>query len=498
VEIKFTIIHNGIIYGIPEGTKVPEKPTNCIDLQALLSVAIRWEDQEAILWHITKYINHSQWSWAFLGAKKGIELNKLKLSDYQFDKQLLESFYQHGIGDAIRTNEWWIPYESGAKKMKEGGIYPLLGVEAKQVYQRRHKEGYGLGASEWFEIPQATFNAEDGLIHDAFEYRTVLRLIPQPNSEQTYKSNEEIMHQSYADTDEQDEKVMTDFHRLMRDAAFIKGVRKLCFIARTSGGTAGRDEELCNALNDVESMLTNPKYNVEGTEVSEPPKPDQAISKAIYLLQQVALADKDMVKRDGAAVRYQELAREALKILFERKVIGEAKTPDQKPVEEEIQYWAGRLIGHDQAYEVAEEIVDYINKVKTVGGGSVPTPDNELLKAHVYRFKEPENINFTDSSGHHTKTPNQGGDPRDQLRPPSFFNPHNSTLIEQLKKELRETTDCDSSWHSGVNDGMYRLLQYLVENKMLVGDRFKEESGDRITTRKESSSKTRHRKLRNG
>lgn len=48
------------------------------------------------------------------------------------------------------------------------------------------------------------------------------------------------------------------------------------------------------------------------------------------------------------------------------------------------------------------------------------------------------------------------------------FNPHNSTLIEELKEEFRNTTQCDSSWHSGVNDGMYKLLQYLVANDLII------------------------------
>lgn len=49
------------------------------------------------------------------------------------------------------------------------------------------------------------------------------------------------------------------------------------------------------------------------------------------------------------------------------------------------------------------------------------------------------------------------------------LDPHNSELIERLKTELKETTHCDASWHSGVNDGMYRLLQYLIENKLVTG-----------------------------
>jgi hypothetical protein len=47
------------------------------------------------------------------------------------------------------------------------------------------------------------------------------------------------------------------------------------------------------------------------------------------------------------------------------------------------------------------------------------------------------------------------------------FNLDNSSIIEELKKELRETTQCDSSWHSGVNDGMYRLLKYLSDNDLI-------------------------------
>lgn len=48
------------------------------------------------------------------------------------------------------------------------------------------------------------------------------------------------------------------------------------------------------------------------------------------------------------------------------------------------------------------------------------------------------------------------------------FNIDNSSIIENLKQELKQTTDCDSSWHSGVNDGMYTLLKYLMENNYIV------------------------------
>lgn len=36
---------------------------------------------------------------------------------------------------------------------------------------------------------------------------------------------------------------------------FLQSVRHLCFVARTSGGTAGRDEDLCRALEVVEQMM---------------------------------------------------------------------------------------------------------------------------------------------------------------------------------------------------------------------------------------------------
>jgi hypothetical protein len=41
------------------------------------------------------------------------------------------------------------------------------------------------------------------------------------------------------------------------------------------------------------------------------------------------------------------------------------KNKSMKEHETKIAYWAGRLIGYDQAWEVAEEIVETIKKVQS-------------------------------------------------------------------------------------------------------------------------------------
>ena len=45
----------------------------------------------------------------------------------------------------------------------------------------------------------------------------------------------------------------------------------------------------------------------------------------------------------------------------------------------ETAYWAGRLIGYDQSWEVAEEVVDAIKLIR-----------NEAIASHVARIKELE------------------------------------------------------------------------------------------------------------
>jgi hypothetical protein len=145
MKIIATLIHEGISYGIPEGTKVPEKP-KYIDtaeyveerlnektmkqykeaLQALLSVSIQWEDQEVA-------------------------------------KELI--CYEKHIRDVANF------------KPEEGGIYPLEGVEAEKVWQWKSRY-----APHWFDVKEGT---EAG--KSVTDQRVVLRLIPQPNSEQKMK-----------------------------------------------------------------------------------------------------------------------------------------------------------------------------------------------------------------------------------------------------------------------------------------------------------------------
>lgn len=50
--------------------------------------------------------------------------------------------------------------------------------------------------------------------------------------------------------------------RTLPDGSFIRAVKDLCVAARTTGGTAGRDEGLCAALDRVEAMLANPDFLV--------------------------------------------------------------------------------------------------------------------------------------------------------------------------------------------------------------------------------------------
>lgn len=127
MKIPFTIILNGISRGILEGAAI----------QALWDSSVEWEDQRMIK------------SW--------------------FPS---EAFTRNGDDEGVTVD----------------GIYPLEGVNAEQIYQRKHKHGYwGKEPSNWFDIPEYTFNAPDGPIHDVYEYRQVLRLIPQPDSEHFQK-----------------------------------------------------------------------------------------------------------------------------------------------------------------------------------------------------------------------------------------------------------------------------------------------------------------------
>lgn len=158
MKISHTLIHEGISYGIPEGTKVPKKPkykqkcetrkinsiecdttggectceidwqTYNADLKALLSVAIRWEDQRMIK------------SW---------------LPD--------NAFITDADGDCVTTD----------------GIYPLLGVEAERVEQYCYLEYSEKQISQWFDgSPSQSAKCK------LKKRRSVLRLIPQPNSEE--------------------------------------------------------------------------------------------------------------------------------------------------------------------------------------------------------------------------------------------------------------------------------------------------------------------------
>lgn len=147
MKIFHALYYNGISYGIPEGTKVPEKPfpksqcyhpdcdppkyCNCDeqakqyadDLQALLSVSIQWEDQEAMMVMIEKNTHPTHYT-----------------------------------------------------KVEEGGIYPLLGVEAEKVLQYLNET-----EKQWMDVPKSV-----GAIEPYIKIKNVLRLIPQPNSEEPY------------------------------------------------------------------------------------------------------------------------------------------------------------------------------------------------------------------------------------------------------------------------------------------------------------------------
>lgn len=162
MKIIATIIRNGISRGIFEGTKVPEKPILCDNyisgdcermddngpnnecycdskmgtyadaIQALWDASVEWEDQEAI--------------------KKVLPFEAVKKDGYK-----------------------WIAKD---------GIYPLEGVLAEKVSQQmRRGLGNGGGSnSGWVDYNGPKWSGtKDG---DKFEYRQILRLIPQPNSEQ--------------------------------------------------------------------------------------------------------------------------------------------------------------------------------------------------------------------------------------------------------------------------------------------------------------------------
>lgn len=151
MKIIATIIRNGISRGILEGTKVPEKPelcswflSDCLDAKKGLhcTCAIKGKEYNSIIQAI--------WD-----ASPEFEKQSVIVEDDRF----------HGI-DCFTTDF----------KLKDG-IYPLEGVEADAVWQRKSRR-----SGVWIDTKLMNMAYHD--------YRQVLRLIPQPikkDSEMVYQ-----------------------------------------------------------------------------------------------------------------------------------------------------------------------------------------------------------------------------------------------------------------------------------------------------------------------
>jgi hypothetical protein len=215
MKIIATIIHNGISRGIPEGTKVPEKPEEPVDgnikahddynsdmdkydrdYDALISVSIEWEDQAGIILFLPN-----------------------------------EAF----------------PTHAGAKKNPSviGGIYPLEGVEAVEI----------LKGGIW-----------------------VLRLIPQPNSEQKMKDrdykrdavSEMLINNLFGGVDEKKEPETFDFVKIRQQLKdMLKATTREQLIewlemdkARL-GGVSEEEPSQEDLLDEMSIWFANKSQNIE-------------------------------------------------------------------------------------------------------------------------------------------------------------------------------------------------------------------------------------------
>lgn len=150
MKITHTIIKDGISRGIPEETKAPEKPTLCINCA---------EHPDSLIknWHGS--------CWEFQNTyNKAIQAlwdSSIEFEDQDVARKSLpdEAF----MGDFTRSKGGMVD-----------GTYPLEGVNADPIRQYKYLEGY----TNWIDI------VDELRIEKGF-YRTVLRLLPQPHSEQT-------------------------------------------------------------------------------------------------------------------------------------------------------------------------------------------------------------------------------------------------------------------------------------------------------------------------
>lgn len=158
MKIIGTIIRNGISRGIPEGTKVPEKPKYCLSFGKT--------NCEELATRIGKFC-----ACKIMEEKYSADLQALWDASPEWEDQ--------------RMIKSWLPDNAFVRNDDDegvtvDGIYPLEGVEAKQVWKMA--DGGGAG---WNDIDEKTYNYYKE--HGGW-VKPFLRLIPQPNSEQKKKN----------------------------------------------------------------------------------------------------------------------------------------------------------------------------------------------------------------------------------------------------------------------------------------------------------------------
>lgn len=248
MKISHAIIRNGIIKGILEGTKVPEKPTRQWGLNTPR------QERGIIVGMWTKYNNRLQALWD----------SSVEWEDQTRIIKLVQEESFKSQGEIKRSNI-------------VDGIYPLEGVNARGQWQRLIPKELSDIGEYWADVEKETLDS-----HSSFKHREVLRLIPQPDSEQKKKASKE----------EYQSKTGCDENTCQRDGCKLGTcVGYECYV-----GVEGTEvsEPTCGDCGRKLTLVRPGKYQCDNPHcdggVSEgEPTQDQAILNQINLFSEAAI-----------------------------------------------------------------------------------------------------------------------------------------------------------------------------------------------------------------
>lgn len=165
MKIIATIIRNGLSRGIPEGTKVPEKPKYCkCSLTESADCQIKNclpDDMWTKILEDGKYEKAVQTLW---DSSVGWE-DQDRITEIVWDAHPESDLYGKGIEN----------FKKSLYKFRDG-IYPLEGIDVEKIWQL-----WSAFSNKWINVRKENSHL---VINFSGTRREVLRLIPQPNSEQ--------------------------------------------------------------------------------------------------------------------------------------------------------------------------------------------------------------------------------------------------------------------------------------------------------------------------